>query len=564
MTAEIFLDELEVIADAAEGISAIRKKILDLAFRGLLVPQDPADEPASVLLERMTVEQKRLVKEKKIRKQKIPTMTKGDQYLFDIPTGWAWSNLGNVGNIFTGNSMSKIAKIEKYSKVANGRPYIMTPNIGYGCDIESYDTGFVVPFDDVGYRVARPNTPLVCKEGGSAGRKIGYSSQEICFGNKLIALETYAEFSPRFVFYFFQSQVFFSQFTENMTGIIGGISLGAFKSIAIPSPPFAEQQRIVKKVEELMRLANRFEVTQGTRDRTRTKLRDAALVTLDDADKTEVTASWTWLSAHLEDLFTDPADVASLRQTILQLAVRGLLVVQDASDEPASMLLERIVAEKTQLMAEKKIRKQKAVPPIEEDEIPFEVPSGWILSRVADLATKVTDGEHNTPERSDSGHYLLSARNVQNGYIDLTNVDYVPDHEFERIRKRCNPNLGDILLSCSGSVGRVAVVDRDNAYAMVRSAALVKPSRANINPKYLEYALRSPTLQTQIVQRSKKSAQANIFIGQIMLLVVPVPPLAEQHRIVKKVEELMSLCNNLETSLALMKKDRDALAAINW
>jgi type I restriction enzyme S subunit len=162
---------------------------------------------------------------------------------------------------------------------------------------------------------------------------------------------------------------------------------------------------------------------------------------------------------------------------------------------------------------------------------------------------KITDGEHATPRRTNSGHYLLSARNVTNEGILLHDVDFVPTEEFVRIRKRCDPNIGDILISCSGSVGRVALVDRNDAYSMVRSAAMSRPDSDNLEKEYLALMLRSPYLQIQMKNRSKQSAQANLFLGAISNLVSIIPPLAEQHRIVTKVDELMALCDSLKIQL---------------
>jgi len=143
----------------------------------------------------------------------------------------------------------------------------------------------------------------------------------------------------------------------------------------------------------------------------------------------------------------------------------------------------------------------------------------------------------------------------------LGDVDFVPKEEFLRIRKRCDPNKGDILISCSGSVGRVAIVDQDNTYVMVRSAAMVRPSKSNLLSDYLALTLKSPLVQSQIIQKSKASAQANLFLGRIKELEFPLPPLAEQKRIVAKVDELMKLCDHLEASLRQQHQRAEALVA---
>ncbi|GAH50198.1 unnamed protein product, partial [marine sediment metagenome] len=144
---------------------------------------------------------------------------------------------------------------------------------------------------------------------------------------------------------------------------------------------------------------------------------------------------------------------------------------------------------------------------------PYLLPEGWEWCHIDDIAFKVTDGEHATPLRADKGFYLLSARNVTNQGINLSNVDYVGEHEYNRIRRRCDPDIDDILISCSGSVGRVCLVDKSNTYVMVRSAALIKPSLKDIYSKYVCYCLRSNLVQNQIIIKSRQMAQANLFLA---------------------------------------------------
>jgi len=237
--------------------------------------------------------------------------------------------------------------------------------------------------------------------------------------------------------------------------------------------------------------------------------------------------------------------ISKLRQAILQEAVQGKLVPQDPNDEPASELLKKIHKEKENLIKEGKIKKQKTLPPISEDEIPYELPEGWEWVRLDDISLKITDGEHATPIRSDKGFYLLSARNITDKGIDLSKVDYVEEEEYKRIRKRCNPEIDDILISCSGSVGRVCLSDRDD-YVMVRSAALVKQSHENIISKYLLYCIKSKIVQDQILIKLRQMAQANLFLGKIAELAIPLPPLSEQKRIVEKVDKLVVYCDELE------------------
>ncbi|WP_022886177.1 restriction endonuclease subunit S [Glaciibacter superstes] len=148
-------------------------------------------------------------------------------------------------------------------------------------------------------------------------------------------------------------------------------------------------------------------------------------------------------------------------------------------------------------------------------------------SALANHCLQITDGEHQTPRRTMSGHKLLSARNVRNGYLDFTSVDYVGDDEYARIAKRCRPAAGDVLISCSGSVGRVAMIRSDEEFVLVRSVALVRPD-ASIDPVYLEQYLQTPRMQEEMKKRVNLSAQANLFQAQIKSLPIYVPPMSEQ------------------------------------
>lgn len=235
-----------------------------------------------------------------------------------------------------------------------------------------------------------------------------------------------------------------------------------------------------------------------------------------------------------------------LKSSILQLAIQGMLVEQRPEEGTGEELYQQIQAEKKRLIQEGKIKKEKPLPEIAEDEVPFEIPEGWKWVRIQSISKKTTDGEHKTPRRVGAycGFYLLSARNIRDGEIALKDVDYVDETEYKRIALRCNPQKGDVLISCSGSVGRCAVVENDNKYVMVRSAAMVSP--VNMNSNYLMYAIRSEVVQEQIRAKIKQTAQANLFQEAIRNLAIPLPPLAEQKRIVAKIEELLPYLDRYE------------------
>nr|WP_285892480.1 restriction endonuclease subunit S [Vibrio intestinalis] len=217
--------------------------------------------------------------------------------------------------------------------------------------------------------------------------------------------------------------------------------------------------------------------------------------------------------------------------------------------------LDELTSLKESLIKQKQVKKDLIVEKIDGEGLP----DSWVTVNLGGLASKVTDGEHKTPKRAESGRFLLSARNVRDGRIDLSKVDYVGDEEFEKLRKRCDPNKGDILISCSGSVGRIALCDCDDEYVMVRSAALVKTDLTEQNNTYLMYVLQSPRLQDIIVEKSKATAQSNLFLAPIKELPIPLAPVLEQSEVVRKVEALLAKANKVEKQYLDAKARLDRL-----
>lgn len=228
----------------------IKDAILYAAMQGKLTDQLPEDGDAHVLLEEIQVEKQSLIAEGKLKKEKrLPPITE-EEIPFDIPDNWVWVRLGDCTDISTGNSIPKLKKELEYEGLDEGYPYIATKDVWFDGTVD-YKNGVRIPFDEPKFRIANAGTPLLCIEGGSAGRKIGMLNQDVCFGNKLCNLNP-IRYNEKFLFYYLQSSSFLSNFKEGMTGIIGGISLKNLKNIIIPLPPTDEQKRIVSKLEKLL------------------------------------------------------------------------------------------------------------------------------------------------------------------------------------------------------------------------------------------------------------------------------------------------------------------------
>ena len=251
--------------------SKLKKSILDYAIKGKLVEQNLEDESVEILLQKIREEKQRLVKDKKLKADKFPQSTIfigednspyekisketrciEDEIPFEIPQSWSWVRLGEICQIYTGDSINQTQKLTKYTNLEDGRCYIATKDVGFDGSID-YENGVKIPFEESKFKIAPRNSVLLCVEGGSAGKKIGYLDCDVCFGNKLCCFNPLL-IEPKFIYYYLQSQIFIYSFMQKMSGIISGISLNAIKTIVIALPPLQEQKRIVEKIELLLPL----------------------------------------------------------------------------------------------------------------------------------------------------------------------------------------------------------------------------------------------------------------------------------------------------------------------
>lgn len=242
-----------------------------------------------------------------------------------------------------------------------------------------------------------------------------------------------------------------------------------------------------------------------------------------------------------------------LKNSILQMAVQGKLVPQNEADEPASVLLEKIRAEKERLIEEGKIKKEKPLPPITDEEKPFDIPLQWCLCRLGTICSKLTDGSHNPPPKRSKGYRVISAKNIKNGQIQFEENDRFTDKEgFEKENPRTNITQGDIILGIiGGSIGNTAIYTHSDKVIAQRSIAIIS---SHISNKFMKILLNSPLFQIAFKHKSNGTAQGGIYLGELSNMVVPLPPLAEQQRIVEKIEELQPLIAAYEKAYTRLEK----------
>ena len=516
----------------------LKKSILQYAMEGKLVPQDPNDEPASELLNRIKAEKEQLIKEGKIKKDKTESyIFKGednkyyeqigsktiditDEIPFEIPQGWEWCRLGNIFQHNTGKALN--------SSNNNGitKEYITTSNLYWNEFKLDNLREMYFSSDEIKKYTVQKGDLLVC-EGGDVGRAaIWEYDYGVCIQNHIHKLTAYDTLCIKFFYYLF--------YLYKNTGLIGGKGIGikglssnALHILLFPIPPLPEQQRIVDKLEQILPLIDEY------------KINEEKLAKLNE---------------------TLPAKI---KQSILQHAVQGKLVEQDPNDEPASELLKRIKAEKEQLIKEGKIKKDKTESYIYKgednnyyeqigsktiditDEIPFEIPQGWEWVRLKNICSKIVDGDHNPPSGclQKTKYLMLSASNINYDKItELDKVRYLTKEIFELENKRTNLKTGDILFTIVGTLGRSCIYTGSQHLCFQRSVAVLTTFIFNA---YLKIVLDSPFIQKYMVKNATGTAQKGFYLNQVAELIIPVPPYSEQQKITNKVYDFQSIINDL-------------------
>ena len=522
--------------------NALRQKILDLAIHGKLVKQDPADESATILLEKIRAE-----KEKKIASGELKR-GKNDSYIFfgddnrhyekfadgrvkdiedeipfAVPEGWVWASLSEIANIYTGNSINENEKNKKYSNVSNGLFYIATKDIDFE-GVINYENGIKIPFSESKFKIAPAQSSLICIEGGSAGRKIGFINKEVCFVNKLCCL--HCEFIDNlYLFYYLRSSTFIDFFNVNKSGLIGGVSLNLLKRIPLPLPPLAEQKCIVTIIETIF-----------------------AQIDLLEQNKADLQTA-----------------VKQAKSKILDLAIRGKLVPQDPADEPAFVMLEKLRAEKEAKIAAGEIKRGKNDSYIYknstdncyyekffekkdlciDNEIPFELPENWQWTKLGRICDKLVDGDHNPPKgiEEKTEYIMISSRNINHNTVeDLENVRYLTKEMFDAENLRTNATTGDILFTSVGSLGRSCIYDGRMNICFQRSVSILNTKVYN---KYVKFFFDSNFYQNYVAEHATGTAQMGFYLHEMAESFIAIPPISEQKRIVARIEEIFYVLDNI-------------------
>jgi len=478
----------------------LKNSILQLAIQGKLVEQRPEEGTAEELYQQIQVEKQQLINEGKIKKEKSLSEITEDEIQFDIPESWKWVRLGDIYRITMGQSPDGESISEStyglefhQGKMFFGEDYLQKSN----------------QVTDKPTKIAEPNSVLLCVRAPVG--IVNITEREICIGRGLCAISTYANMDAKYVLYSLRSCK--ADFIKKATGTtFAAITGEVVKNQIIPLPPLAEQNRIVAKIEELLQYIARYE------------------------------KAWNKLE-ELNKRF--PID---LQKSILQMAIQGKLVEQRPEEGTGEELYQQIQDEKQRLIKEGKIKKEKPLLEITEDEIPFDIPENWKWVRISDVVD-VRDGTHDTPDYVPHGYPLITGKDFYTGSFDLSKTQYISKQDYEKICQRSKVDIGDILFSMiGGNIGSMICITKANYFEMaIKNVALFKQYSSEYSiTEYLYIFLKSQISNMQAI--AKGGAQSFVSLKLLRNYLMPLPPLSEQKRIIAKLEEILLLCEKLKNT----------------
>ena len=553
-----------LVAGAPGGVGRLRELILALAVQGKLVRQNLCDEPASALLKRIGMERTRLAAAGKSGRSTGLTPDDESEPPSSLPTGWAWSTLASIGVInprinADGDQVASFVQMSSIP-VAFTDAHVTEPRRWR--DIKSGFTQFAE--GDVGVAKITP-----CFENGKSTVFQNLSNGIGAGTTELHIVRPLGRISPRYVLLFLKNPSFLRDGEATMTGTAGQKRLPRtyFENSPFPLPPLAEQARIVARVDELMRLCDALEAKGRLEAEQHARLLGTLLGTLTDSGTPEeLAANWQRVAAHFDLLLDRPEAVDALEQTILQLAVRGLLVPQDQKDEPATALMEQIRAARARQLTDVSRRKLRAdLPAVDEEEWPFEPPPGWVWTRfgeVTQVSGGITLGRKGAIASPLSLPYLRVA-NVQRWKLVLDSMKEIVIDESELPRYQLAD--GDLLITEGGDwdkVGRTATWRSELPECLHQNHVFkARGYTTTWNPCWAELYLNLDVARAYFAASAKQTTNlASINMTELRHCVFPLPPLNEQARIVARVTDLRRLCADLRQRLAASQTTQSHLA----
>ena len=424
----------------------------------------------------------------KTNMQKYPAYKdSGVEWLGEIPSGWAEIKIKINSTIYNGDSLNENKKAKYESDDETHLAYISSKDIDLDTSIISYENGLRIPRNEPKYKVAKINSSLICIEGGSAGRKIAFTNQDVCFVNKLACVSAKNNLNSKFLYYTLKGSLFQTQFKLSMSGMIGGVAISSINNFYILIPPLPEQTAIAAFLDR------------------KTALIDQAI----GIKQKQIELLKERRQIHIHNAVT-----------------RGLNPNVKMKDSGVEWI--------------------------------GEIPEGWTITLLKRFCHKITDGSHHSPQTQFEGRNYISVKDVDSdGNINLINCKKINEKDFkELVRNGSQPKINDILLTKDGTIGRAAIVDKNNDFVALSSLGIITPDLKLVLPQYLSLYLTSEINVSQMFSLIAGSALTRLTIEKINNLLTIIPPLNEQFNIINYVKPLVT---KIATAISLKEQEIEKL-----
>ena len=484
----------------------LKASILQYAIQGKLVEQRAEEGTGEELFQEIKRKREVLIKEKIIKKDKRTNSTINFREVpFDIPENWMWVTLGSILNKLTDGTH----RTPKYT--STGVKFVSVKDMSNGF-LSLENTKFISEEEhkELFARCNPEKGDLILSKVGTTGvPAIVDTTEPFSLFVSVALLKFDCEcVDVEFLYYMLMSPLVQAQATENTRGV-GNKNwvLDAIASTMVVLPPLSEQKRIVKKLKELLPYVDRYAASYEKLEQFNAKFPE------------------------------------NMKKSILQYAIQGKLVEQRPEEGTGEELYQQIQAEKQRMIQEKKIKKEKPLAEISEDEIPFDIPESWKWVRLSDIID-VRDGTHDSPKYVPMGIPLVTSKNLSNGTIDYGNVKYITQEDADKINARSMVDDDDILFAMIGSIGNPVLVKKDREFCIKNMALFKKHANTDISTRYMYWFFFF--IQYKLKKEASGGVQSFISLSRFREYLVPLPPFAEQKRIVAKIEEMLPLCERLK------------------
>jgi type I restriction enzyme, S subunit len=558
MDLQLFFDNFDVIAAAPNGVKKLRELILQLAVRGNLVPQDPADEPAGKLLERIRKDRQILIKNKEIKSLEILPVAPDDSP-FAIPSQWSWVRLGEISQKLGAGSTPKGGK-SVYSNM--GIKFLRSQNV-WNDGLRLTEVAYIPPeiHQKMEGTIVTPGDILLNITGASIGRSsiVPDNFDEANVSQHVAIVRMVDTVLRHYIHLYFISPVVQDLIMDAQVGISReGLSMTRLKDFLVPIPPQGEVKRIVAKVDELMKLCDTLETQQQQNRSHLTQMQKSAIGQLLSAPDADAFGQhWQDIVENFELLFDDVGAIGDLRQAILQLAVQGKLVRQNLADEPVALSLK---ADSKSPYTSKRSKIEQVL-----DDCEVEIPSTWQWIRLESICGTIQTGPFGSllhaSDYITGGIPLVNPQNMQDGCIRPSTDKTISEATKKRLIGYVLQR-DDIVLARRGEVGRCAVIGEKEAGWLCGTGSLFIRLLPEILPTYIKLFFDAPETRKDLQDASVGSTMNNLNQKILGSMPIGLPPLAEQKRIVAKVNQLMTLCDTLQAHLTHRQQSAIDLAEV--